>query len=375
MKNKIFRIFAILIICIVFLTYGILIGKYRVFPYSMIKKIQDNTEETEVNLLKETIYSNDEKLALISVNPNTIDSIRIELKKIVLGEFDLYGSEIKTLKDVDDPFFKDIQNLKYIEQFTIVQNFNIQSIGYIFHPTTSNERGLFYHQGHSGGFELGKKSIAFFLKNGFTVYAFSMPLKGKNNRPVIEIPKIGKIQLSNHEEFKYLDQPIKYFISPVITMLNYAELKNFKDISMVGVSGGGWTTTLVAALDKRINYSFPVAGSYPMFVRYQESSRNYGDFEQTFPQLYTKINYLDLYILGSTGEDRSQLQISNKYDPCCYGGEDYKKYDSFLKSHIESFEYGDFEVLSDSTHKEHQISNWALNQIFDKLNSVEYKKE
>ena len=32
---------------------------------------------------------------------------------------------------------------------------------------------------------------------------------------------------------------------------------------MVGLSGGGWTTNLIAALDDRIKYSFNVAGPFP----------------------------------------------------------------------------------------------------------------
>ena len=32
---------------------------------------------------------------------------------------------------------------------------------------------------------------------------------------------------------------------------------------MMGKSGGGWTTTLAAALDPRISFSAPIAGSIP----------------------------------------------------------------------------------------------------------------
>ncbi|MET7030266.1 hypothetical protein [Sediminicola luteus] len=61
-------------------------------------------------------------------------------------------------------------------------------------------------------------------------------------------------------------------------MLNYADGKKFKDITMVGVGGGRWTTTLAATMDTRIKTSFLVARTSPMFLRYQEQSRNYGDF-------------------------------------------------------------------------------------------------
>ena len=36
---------------------------------------------------------------------------------------------------------------------------------------------------------------------------------------------------------------------------------------MAGLSGGGWTTTFAAAIDKRITGSFPIAGSVPCSMR------------------------------------------------------------------------------------------------------------
>lgn len=43
----------------------------------------------------------------------------------------------------------------------------------------------------------------------------------------------------------------------------------------MGKSGGGWTTTVSAALDPRIRVSFPIAGSIPL--NFQHTS---WDFEQ-----------------------------------------------------------------------------------------------
>ncbi len=65
----------------------------------------------------------------------------------------------------------------------------------------------------------------------------------------------------------------------------------FKRVAMIGVLGGGWTTTLLAVLDSRIQYSFPVAGTIPFFLQ-----RTVGDFEDHYVALYTITNYLELYI-------------------------------------------------------------------------------
>ena len=37
----------------------------------------------------------------------------------------------------------------------------------------------------------------------------------------------------------------------------------YKHIVMAGLSGGGWTTTISAAIDPRITLSMPIAGSMP----------------------------------------------------------------------------------------------------------------
>ncbi|CAZ97911.1 alpha/beta hydrolase family protein [Zobellia galactanivorans] len=351
------------------LFYGVMIGKYRVFPYELFKSLQDISEEQISNPLESYVYTQNDLEALISVKPDNIDSLRNVLRDVVFGSKSL--PELLPVKvfDTSDDFYSDLKNLDKIEQFEINQAHGLKSIGYIFHPNAKNNRLIIYHQGHSGGFNLGKNTIQYFLKKGFTIYALAMPLKGKNNHPVIEVKKIGKIHLENHEELKYLDNPLQYFVAPVVAMVNYAKKQNYNEIAMIGISGGGWTTTVTAALDPRINYSFPVAGTYPMFVRYSKPSRNYGDFEQTHEDLYQKVNYLDMYIMGATGKNRYQFQILNKYDSCCFEGDDYKKYVDFVSEKVSEFGSGKFLFYSDTSHKQHKISDIALEQIDDVLST------
>lgn len=55
---------------------------------------------------------------------------------------------------------------------------------------------------------------------------------------------------------------IKFYLEPVVLTINLALSKlGYKRVLMIGKSGGGWTTTLAAALDPRIALSFPIAGS------------------------------------------------------------------------------------------------------------------
>jgi hypothetical protein len=136
---------------------------------------------------------------------------------------------------------------------------------------------------------------------------------------------------------------------------------------MIGISGGGWTTTLYSALDIRVKYSYPVASSTPLYIAFN-SSRDYGHHETTKPELYRIANYLELYILGSFGVGRRRLQVVNKYDACCHGGIKYKTYKDVVKNVVSQLGKGSYDLLLDETHKEHKISEYTLQKIVKELN-------
>ena len=200
--------------------------------------------------------------------------------------------------------------------------------------------------------------------------AFSMPLLGLNNQTVIELPQYGQIKLNSHNQFIFLESEnfstIKYFIEPIYVSLNYIESNyNFKSYYMIGVSGGGWTTVLYAALDERISQSYSIAGSLPIFLRINVN--DIGDYEQILPELYNIANYLDLYIMSSYGDNRKFVQIFNKFDPCCFSGERAKIYSDEIQSTLSKLGKGEFEIHIDDTHKNHKISNHALEIILNDI--------
>lgn len=131
---------------------------------------------------------------------------------------------------------------------------------------------------------------------------------------------------------------------------------------MIGISGGGWTTVLYSAIDSRISNSYPVAGSVPMYLRFN-NPKNMGDYEQTLPELYNMTGYLDLYVMASYGNDRGQLQIFNKYDPCCFSGLGFKSYESEVKNTLSKLGVGKFDIFLDETNKNHSISDESLEII------------
>ena len=249
--------------------------------------------------------------------------------------------------------------------------YGINSIAYLFLPENSNGKIIIYHQGHDGDFIIGKENINFFLNKNYAVLAFSMPLLGMNDQPIIDLERFGKIKFTSHNQFEFLESsefsPVKFFVEPIGVSLNYLDENfNFDSYYMVGISGGGWTTVLFSAIDDRITQSYSVAGSVPMFMR--SDSKNIGDYEQRVPELYRIANYLELYILSSFGDERIHVQIFNKYDPCCFSGEMYTTYYDEIKNRMNQLGKGEFEIFLDDTHYEHKISQHALEII---KNSIE----
>jgi hypothetical protein len=76
-------------------------------------------------------------------------------------------------------------------------------------------------------------------------------------------------------------------------------------VLMTGISGGGWATTLCAALDPRITTSVQFVGSIPEFIYVNV------DYEQWLTQITA--NYLDLYLLASAN-GRRHRQVLHEND-------------------------------------------------------------
>jgi hypothetical protein len=276
---------------------------------------------------------------------------------------------------IKDPDFEEMPNLKSIDRLTIEMDWGLNSIAYHFIPIRSNKQAVIYHQGHNGKFSLGRKTISAFLEKGYDVIGMSMPIKGMNSIPTVNLKRFGKMIISKHDWFCYLTpksgHPVRYFIDPVIGAVNYLEKFNFKRIVMIGISGGGWTTTISAAIDPRIDRCYPIPGSHPNYLRVTKvgGKNSIGDYEQYAPDLYRVANYLELYILGSYGKNRGQLQVLNEFDTCCFFGTGYTTYKDIVKKRVADLGKGSYDVFLDSSHHEHKISDRALRVIFKDLNN------
>jgi hypothetical protein len=279
-----------------------------------------------------------------------------------------------------DPVIARVDKIEIPSQCRIKDgNQPVLNLAYIFVPVQRNNRLVIVHHGHGCTFKDAEldndnagmeRTIIGLMKAGFDILAVFMPNVTENNCD------LDHCQLINSDLGYQNPLPtfgLRLFLEPAIVSMNYLlQRSSYRNVNIVGLSGGGWTTNLLAAIDERIKYSFSVAGSMPLYYRYGDS---YGDIEQFLPQLYRDIaGYPDLYVLGASGEGRKQVQILNRFDNCCFGQKQHhpdRDYTTDLRTYEQSVKEqlillgneNHYYLVIDETAPNHQISVFALNQV------------
>eukprot|EP00913_Durusdinium_trenchii_P028733 g26948.t1 len=185
-------------------------------------------------------------------------------------------------------------------------------------PPRPGKTLVIFHRGHGRGddcptFGDNDGTTDWLNQLGLDVVTMMMPFRDCNTQQ--EQP------FSGHAWFEHFEKQqvpwLRFFLEPVIKTINYAmNTLGYERILMAGLSGGGWTTTLAAAVDPRIELSVPIAGSLPCDFRKKSF-----DFEQFCDSQWARIgNYTALYVLASLEKHRSSLQVLHEADPCCFHG-------------------------------------------------------
>lgn len=213
------------------------------------------------------------------------------------------------------------------------QRLTVQTEAGASHPlllSAGHDRLAIYHAGHNQEpLSDAAEPIQALLAAGFDVLAMTMPAEP-------------------HDRMAAFERPLQPFLEPVVVGLNHALAGGqYREVVMVGLSGGGWSTAVYSALDPRIRRSYPVAGSLPQRLR---GDRDAGDFEQALPGL--SVGYLDLYLMAST-DGRQQLQVFNRLDPCCFAGSQALSYADGLSARAQAFG-GRFGVMV-LEHDQHEV--------------------
>lgn len=280
-----------------------------------------------------------------------------------------------------------VQNVKFVEQLVITMSLPALSGGasithtstaYLYHPKSPNGKVVVVHHGHGcaldgsdgNGYNLDKTIQALMAAN-YAVVAMRMPLWQRPSQCGSDSQSTSHQDMFTDAQRLQTGSPLQFFVEPIARALNYIQSKypaTYHDFNMVGLSGGGWTTTVYSALDPRITLSFPVAGSLPLDLPSYVISR---DTEQILPDFYNLAGYRDLYVMGSYGEHRRQTQILNHKDSCCFvpPDQDAVDYVCQVQSGLYSLGSGAFTLDYDDTSTTHQISLNALSAVI--LQSLE----
>ena len=160
-----------------------------------------------------------------------------------------------------------------------------------------------------------------------------------------------------------IELPLRYHFEPLVVGVNHAlRVGEYKAVHMVGFSAGAFFTTVMAAIDERIDKSYPIAGVYPIYLR--EGAEIQPELASYYPPLLAMASYLDLFVLGASGAGRRQFQIFNRYDRCCYNNTKGKLYESVVADAVRGIGVGGgFAVLIDESHADHRISEAALEAV------------
>ena len=286
-------------------------------------------------------------------------------------------------------------NVARVDQYVAsMSNGQTNTSNFYLANSPNNNRVVILNPGHQytcdwTAFETGylmQPTLQALLAAGYNVFAMNMPGCGSASEHVGLFSSYGNTAMS-------------YFFEPAVQAMNYWDANYaFRDYNMAGLSGGGWTTTILPALDTRIKTSIPVAGSWPGII-FQSSlacaDAICGDgcatdacAEQNWTNFYTVAGFIDLYIMASYGPYRRQFQILNYSDDCCFGnsffigsgassfyGVDFATY---MRNYVVSVKQKEavvmpvhYDGMIDYIADRHQISANALSTILSILGSTE----
>ena len=165
---------------------------------------------------------------------------------------------------------------------------------------------VIFHQGHNSPCDIPEGDpdydgvIDFLNQIGYDTINLHMPLYQVNAAGFFDC---------DHSAFAALEllgAPVfRFFLEPIVRAVNFAVSVGYSRIVLAGLSGGGWSTVLGAAIDPRIALSVPIAGSMPC-----DFAHTSWDFEQLCTNAWAQVaNYSTLYALASLEPGRVSVQV------------------------------------------------------------------
>jgi hypothetical protein len=287
---------------------------------------------------------------------------------------------LPTVTTTVDPFGSTLPDVRAVYDYHAAMSNGQLNDSDLYLNSNPNGRVVILNMGHQGTtnwplFASGYNTVPMMtalLNVGFSIYAMNMPAGGQC---CIAHPALFT---------SYGNAAMQYFLEPAIQAMNYWDANStFSRYDFVGLSGGAWTGTVLQALDTRVKTTILDAGSLPgtQFCCWDQPISNLpnqgdatkGGGEQNWAPFYSIAGYVDLYLMGASGPGRSQLQILNVNDNCCFGSLQWNgyyaaandgrtwyqqvNYYSTLLAAAAAAVPSDFSVVEDFTATQHQISD------------------
>jgi hypothetical protein len=320
---------------------------------------------------------------------------RQQLIDFIFGPTGLPAGKLPVVEKNDTCPVRGLRGLARVDTLTIAMEADQKSYAHHFIPKRPNKRLVVLHHGHAptfddqpgpvdGGYGM-QRTIDELLIEGYSVLAVYMPhivrfstrLSVNDSGSISHDAMFQKIKVKDGSVMKFFLEPVAVCLRYLKTRSAVDDFPSYEDFSMIGLSGGGWTTTVYAALDPTIRLSLPVAGTIPLWLR---SDGSVGDTEQTLASFYRLAGYPDLYVLGSQGTGRKQVQILNRRDDCCFGEKQHQgklRYDDAVREYesqvrlalVKLGSKGAFRLEIDEAAPAHMISwNALVSTILAELN-------
>lgn len=279
-----------------------------------------------------------------------------------------------TLEGIESPV-AGLTGVRRVDELRIALPADIVTPAYHFIPAKPNGRLVVVHQGHGcAGLAEARSGlpglITALVADGYGVLGLEMP----KQRPGDCAPLHEPLFTTTYGDAT----AYRLFLEPVAVALNYLErnaarddFPRYRQFHMIGFSGGGWTTTVYAALDPRIRVSISVAGSMPLYLRAGGST---GDIEQYDPVFYSLAGYPELYVMATVEKSRRQIQLLNRRDSCCFGelqhetghyDTDIRTFEQNVRSALKGLgaPAGAFSVRIDEAAERHTVSESAIREV------------
>ena len=364
MKSK--YIFYVLIMSTFFFIWGLGVGVYKWFPYSNLQNAKQifNLNKKKNNIKDISIDEEFINKYTKTIHKESLLPKREELIEKIIINNNLINVINETINDKSERITTKIYDNK---------------INAILTYASEQKNCLrIYIQGHGGNpfsYSYHNKLLKFFVSEGCDFLSMSMTGLGINEGSFSYPSRYGFISLDkemakNHKNYSFfydednpkLD-PLTLFISPHYKIIK-SLTPNYENISIMGISGGGWYSVWLSALIPKIKFSVSYAGSLPMEYRKFEGIS--GDWEQQDSQIYNYVSYWELYKLMTLNEkgkiNRQAILVFNDKDNCCF----FNPYAQHFKLKIDKLNWKNFKVIIDENDK-HIMNVNLVKEIF-KLN-------